>query len=133
MSRLRTVIALTALGLASAAQAQTGGPRTGNGSDPATSGGNGTLYIGTYAKNILIVDEATMKIKDSIRTSIGIPGLSLSFDRKHLYLSDPASEKFEIVDIATKRSLGVHTLTDGDKRVRMWGFSLDPKERFAVL
>ena len=46
---------------------------------------------------------------------------------------DPASEKFEIIDIASKRSLGVHTLSQGDTKVRMWGFNLDPKERFAVL
>ena len=96
-------------------------------------GGNGTLYIGTYARNILVIDEATMKIRDSIPSQIGIPELSLSFDRKHFYVSDPSNEKLEIIDIASKRSLGVHTLSNDSTKVRMWGFNLDPKERFAVL
>lgn len=96
-------------------------------------GGNGTLYIGTYARNILVIDEATMQIRDSIPSQIGIPELSLSFDRKHFYVSDPSNEKLEIIDIASKRSLGVHTLSNDSTKVRMWGFNLDPKERFAVL
>ncbi|MDB4875620.1 MAG: hypothetical protein JWM41_2066 [Gemmatimonadetes bacterium] len=97
------------------------------------AGGDGTIYVGTYARNILVLDEATMRIKDSIHSQIGIPSLSLSSDRKHFYLSDPASEKIEIIDIASKRSLGVHTLSNDSTKVRMSGFSLDPKERFAVL
>lgn len=96
-------------------------------------GGTGTIYVGTYAKNILVLDEATMRVKDTIRSQIGIPGLSLSFDRKHLYLSDPGREKVELIDIATKQSLGVFTFSHDSVTVRMSGFSLDPRERFAVL
>src|SRR5207253_388327 len=59
----------------------------------AQGGGNGTLYIGTYGRQILVMDEATMKVKDSIKTSIGVPRLSLSFDRKHIYAADPGYEK----------------------------------------
>jgi len=105
--------------------------QTGDGAIPA--GGTGTLYVGTYARNILVLDEGTMRVRDTIPSQIGIPGLSLSFDRKHLYLSDPGSEKVEIIDIATKKSLGVFTLSHDSVKVRMSGFSLDPKERFAVL
>src|SRR4051812_30122331 len=43
------------------------------------AGGNGTLYVGTYARQVLVLDEATMTVRDSIKTSIGIPSLSLSF------------------------------------------------------
>lgn len=101
--------------------------------DGVAPGGNGTIYVGTYARNILVVDEATMRIRDSIPSQIGIPTVTLSFDRKHFFLTDPGDEKFEIIDIATKRSLGVHTLSNDSMKVRMNGFSLDPKERFAVL
>jgi len=101
--------------------------------DPITTGGNGTIYVGTYARNILVLDEATMQVRDTIKSNVGIPELSLSFDRKHLYLSDPGNEKIEIVDLATKKSSGVFTLSTDSSKVRMWGFSLDPKERFAVL
>jgi len=96
-------------------------------------GGSGTLYVGTYAREILVLDEATMQVRDTIKSTIGIPDLSLSFDRKHLYLSDPRSEKVEIIDIATKKSLASFSLSTGTTKVQMWGFSLDPKERFAVL
>ena len=97
------------------------------------SGGNGTIYVGTYARNILVLDEATMRVRDTLHTSVGIPEISLSFDRKHLYVSDPGNEKVEIIDIATKKSLASFTLSTDSTKVRMWGFSLDPKERFAVL
>jgi DNA-binding beta-propeller fold protein YncE len=102
-------------------------------SSALAQGGNGVLYVGTYAKNILVLDEATMQVRDTIKSGIGIPGLSLSFDKKHLYLSDPASEKVEIIDIASKKSLATFTLSNDSTKVRMWGFSLDPRERFAVL
>jgi len=125
-------IVVAALAVAgSSASAQSAMPRqTG---DPITAGGNGTIYVGTYARNILVLDEATMQVRDTIRSNVGIPELSLSFDRKHLYLSDPGNEKIEIVDLATKKSSGVFTLSTDSTTVRMWGFSLDPKERFAVV
>src|SRR4029078_12938782 len=103
------------------------------GAQGVPSGGTGTLYVGTYARNVLVLDEATMKVKDTIKSQIGIPGISLSFDRKHLYVTDPGNEKLEIVDLATKKSSGVFTLSTDSTKVRMWGFSLSPRERFAVL
>jgi len=103
------------------------------GAQSVPSGGTGTLYVGTYARNVLVLDEATMKVKDTIKSQIGIPGISLSFDRKHIYLTDPGNEKVEIIDLATKKSSGVFTLSTDSTKVRMWGFSLDPKERFAIL
>ncbi|MEP6495173.1 MAG: hypothetical protein ABJF01_20975, partial [bacterium] len=120
-------IALAAItgGAQSAAPKQAG--------DPIPPGGNGTIYVGTYARNILVIDEATMQVRDTLHTSVGIPEISLSFDRKHLYVSDPGNEKVEILDLATKKSLAAFTLSTDSTKVRMSGFSLDPKERFAVL
>jgi DNA-binding beta-propeller fold protein YncE len=98
------------------------------------SGGNGTIYIGTYAKKILVLDEATLAVRDSIPTSIGIPyAMFLSFNRQHFYVLDPANEKIEIIDIAGRKSLGSFTLSSGKTQVRIWGINVDPKERFAVL
>ena len=100
----------------------------------AQGGGNGTFYVGTYAKNILVIDEATMKVRDSIKLSIGIPlGFTLSFNRQRLYAVDPHNEKVEIIDIPTRKSLGSFTLSEGRRRVRMSGFNVDPLERFAVI
>ena len=119
----RAVAALLCLATLAGAQ-----PSARQNSDPRIpAGGNGTLYVGTYAKDVLVIDEATMKVRDTIRSSIGIPAISLSFDKRHLYLSDPGSEKVEIIDLATKKSLGQISLSSGNTKVRMWGFSLDPR------
>ncbi|MEO7520867.1 MAG: hypothetical protein ABIW79_03525 [Gemmatimonas sp.] len=100
----------------------------------AQGGGNGTFYVGTYAKNILVIDEATMKVRDTIKLSIGIPlGFTLSFNRQRLYVVDPHNEKIEIIDLPGRKSLGSFTLSEGSKRVRMSGFNVDPLERFAVI
>jgi DNA-binding beta-propeller fold protein YncE len=102
-------------------------------SDPIPSGGDGTIYVGTYARNILVLDEASMRVRDTLHTVVGIPEISLSFDKKHLYVTDPGNEKVEILDLATKQSLGMFTLSHDSVKVRMNGFSLDPKERFAIV
>ena len=95
---------------------------------------NGTIYLGTYANSILVVDEATMTVRDTIHTSIGIPYQMLpSYDKKHFYVLDPGTEKVEIIDIASRKSRGVFTLSSGDTKVRIGGLNVDPKERFAVL
>jgi DNA-binding beta-propeller fold protein YncE len=134
---IRTPSVATAL-LAAASLAAAQGPQPRNvanrpGPDPAPSGGNGTIYVGTYARNILVLDEATMRVRDTIKSSVGIPELSLSFDRKRLYIVDPGNEKLEIVDLANKHSSGVFTLSHDSVKVRMNGFSLDPKERFVIM
>ena len=36
------------------------------GAQNAPSGGTGTLYVGTYARNVLVLDEGTMKVRDTI-------------------------------------------------------------------
>jgi DNA-binding beta-propeller fold protein YncE len=132
VSSIVATASLTAmLGMSASAIAQSAMPRQSG--DPITAGGNGTLFVGTYARQILVLDEATMQVRDTIKSQVGIPDLSLSFDRKHLYLSDPGNEKIEIIDLATKKSSGVFTLSKDSTKVRMWGFSLDPQERFAVL
>ena len=129
---------LTAALLAAASVAAAQGPAARNasnrsGPDPAPSGGNGTIYVGTYARNILVLDEATMRVRDTIKATVGIPELALSFDRKRLYVTDPGNEKLEIIDLATKKSSGVFTLSHDSIRVRMGGFALDPKERFVIM
>jgi len=126
-------LAASAAGSIAAAQGPSQGGSARSAPDPVTAGGNGTIYVGTYARNILVLDEATMRVRDTIKSSVGIPELSLSFDRKHMYVTDPGNERLEIIDLATKHSSGVFKLSNDSTKVRMWGFSLDPQERFAVL
>lgn len=100
----------------------------------APNGGNGTIYYGTYDKKVLVIDEATMAVRDSMPVAIGIPiGLTLSMDRTKLYAIDPAFERIETFDLASRKSLGSFTLSEGRSHVRMRGFNVDPKDRFAIL
>ena len=94
----------------------------------------GTFYIGTYGKQILVMDEATMRITDSIPVSIGIPiGMQLSWDRRRFYVREPRFETVEIIDVAGRKSLGTFTLSTPAQQVRIAGMNVDPQERFAVL
>lgn len=97
-------------------------------------GGKGTIYVGTYAKNVLVVDEATMKITDSIPVSVGIPyDMILSHDRSRIYALEPSHERVEVLDLATRKSLYTFSLSKDSVKVRIWGMNVDPRERFAVL
>jgi DNA-binding beta-propeller fold protein YncE len=97
-------------------------------------GGTGTIYVGTYAKKILVLNEATMRVTDSLPVSIGIPtSMQLSYARTHLYVLNPQFDRVEIFDLATRKSLGTFTLSSDTMRVRIWGMNVEPRERFAVL
>ena len=123
----RRTLAAIALTIAVLAPARTG-------AQGRPSGGNGTIYIGTYDKKILVLDEATLRVRDSMPVSVGIPTAMIrSFDRRHFYVADPNQENVEILDIATKKAIGRFSLSSGNTRVRIWGLNVDPRERFAVL
>jgi len=97
-------------------------------------GASGTIYMGTYTDKILVIDEATLTVRDSIKMSIGIPSsLLLSADRSHFYVLNPRSDQVEIVDVASRKATGKFTLNTPNTTVQIWGINVDPKERFAVL
>jgi DNA-binding beta-propeller fold protein YncE len=100
----------------------------------AAQGAGGTFYMGTYTDKILVIDEATLAVRDSIKVSIGIPSsMLLSANRAHGYVRNPRSDKVEIVDLAARKSLGNFSLNSGSTIVQIWGMNVDPKERFAIL
>ncbi|MFN2566688.1 MAG: YncE family protein [Gemmatimonadaceae bacterium] len=128
---LALVAAATAPG---SAWAQTATGAAAPASPALPPGGNATIYVGTYAKKILVVDEASLKVTDSIPVSVGIPTqMVLSYDRKRFYVLDPRFENVEVIDIAARKSVNQFTLSSGKTRVRIWGINVDPRERFAVL
>jgi hypothetical protein len=80
------------------------------------------------------MDEATMRVTDSMTVASGIPiGMTLSYDRKHLYVRDPRFETVEIFDLAARRQIGSFTLSTPNRVVRIGGMNVDPQERFAVM
>lgn len=98
------------------------------------SGGNGTIYFGHYGQSLLVIDEATMRVRDTIPVTIGIPLVqAVSEDLTRFYVIDPAFEQVEVIDIAGKRQVDRFTLNEGNKRVRINGFNVDPQQRFAIM
>ncbi|MGQ0766360.1 MAG: hypothetical protein ACT4OZ_11915 [Gemmatimonadota bacterium] len=100
----------------------------------AQSGGDGTIYYGTYSKKILVIDEASLRVTDSMAVSVGIPyGLWMSANRSRIYAMEPSREQVEIFDVASRRSVGRFSLSTPTTQVRLWGFNVDPQDRFAVV
>ncbi|HYU79992.1 MAG TPA: hypothetical protein VEK56_13465 [Vicinamibacterales bacterium] len=98
------------------------------------SGGDSLFYIGTYAGNVQIYDEATEQRIGEIKLQTGIPRqLLLSQSRQHFYVLDSTLEKIEAVDIASRSTLSTFTLSEGDKKTRIRGMQVDPLERFMIL
>ena len=125
MSRARLALVLAgsaALGHAGAAPAR-----------GQTSGANARWYIATYTNDILVWDEATESVVDRIPVRNRIPvGLTLSENGERLYVQDPSFEKIEIVDIASRSTIDEIQLSEGRTKVRIRGFALDPRERWAI-
>ncbi len=103
-------------------------------SAPSPTGGNGKLYIGTYAGEIQIFDEATEKMTERIALKTGIPrSLLPSQDRTRFYVLDSRTERIEVVDVASRKTLDTFTLSTANKRTRIISMQADPRHRFLVL
>ena len=101
---------------------------------PVPSGGDRLMYIGTYAGEIQVFDEATEQNTGAIKLATGIPrSLTLSQDRSRFYVLDSTLEKVEVVDIASRRSLRSFTLSGGSRKTRIRALAVDPLERFILL
>jgi WD40-like Beta Propeller Repeat len=98
------------------------------------TGGDQLFYVGTYAGNVQIYDEATEQRIGEIKLQTGIPrSLILSQNRQKFYVLDSTLERIEIVDIASRSSLSTFSLSEGNKKTRIRGMQVDPLERFLIL
>lgn len=126
--RQLTFVALVAIVISSTLSAQ----RFGKGI--TLSGGDHLLYVGTYAGNVQIFDEATEQRIGDIKLQTGIPrSLTLSQNRQRFYVLDSTLEQIEVVDIASRSSLSTFTLSEGNRKTRIRGMQVDPLERFMIL
>jgi hypothetical protein len=105
-----------------------------SGQAPKLTGGTGTIYMGSYAKRILIIDEATEKLAGEIPLTTGLPwSVRLSLDGTRLYIENADQEHFEVVDLAARKSIDSFTLSEGDKKVRGLAFAADPQNRVMTI
>lgn len=97
-------------------------------------GGDGILYIGTYGREIVRLDETDGSLLPPIPMQ-GIPRTivpNTAGDR--FYVLDTSYENVEVVDVPAGRVVDRFTLSDGPtSRVRIWGMTLDPLERYAIV
>jgi DNA-binding beta-propeller fold protein YncE len=96
--------------------------------------GGGAIYLGSYAKRILIVDEATEKVSGDIPLATGIPwSVRLSPDGTRFYIASADQDHVEIVDVASRKSLQTVSLSEGRKKVRILAFAADPQHHVMTL
>jgi hypothetical protein len=101
---------------------------------PKITGGTGTIYLGSYARRIAVIDEATEKLTAEIPLQTGLLwAMRLSADATRFYVQSADQEHFEIVDVASRKTIDTFTLSDGDRHVRALAFDVDPQNRFMVL
>ena len=98
------------------------------------TGGNGTLYLGGRPNKIFMIDEATEKVIGEIACKTGVPrGMTLSQDRKRFYLLNIAFEDMEVVDIPSRQVIDTFRLSEGNKKMRIFGYEPDPLNRYLIL
>src|SRR5262249_13723760 len=98
------------------------------------TGGTGTLYLGSYSKNIIAIAEATEQDVTRLPPTAGIPWtVRLASDATRLYIENADQEHIEIVDLGTRQSVDTFTLSEGNKKVRVLGFAADPSHKIMIL
>ncbi len=101
---------------------------------PRLTGGTGAIYVGSYAKRMVVIDEATEKVTAEIPLTTGIPWtVHRSPDATRLYIENADQEHFEVVDIATRKSIDSFTFSEGNRKVRALAFAVDPQHHVMTL
>ncbi|MBV9507314.1 MAG: hypothetical protein JO323_20155, partial [Acidobacteriia bacterium] len=78
-----------------------------------------TLFMGTYQDSIIVFDETSGQIADTIQLTTGLPsGLRLSQDKKTLYVTTGDHSGIEVIDVATRKITNHFQLNTPTKRIR---------------
>jgi hypothetical protein len=102
--------------------------------DAKINAGSGTLYLGGRPNHVYLIDEATEKVTGDIHLRTGSAGrLSLSEDKKRFYVENLSYEDIEIIDIPSRQVIDNFRLSEGNKKVRIFGLEADPLNRFMIL
>jgi DNA-binding beta-propeller fold protein YncE len=104
-------------------------PPTGFAQNSGSQKASGTLYIGVWPRQVLVIDEAAGKVVDQIQLNTGTPqSLTLSYDKKKVYATT-WNNGVEVIDLATRKVINSFTLGEGERIVRMRGFAPDPTDQ----
>lgn len=90
----------------------------------------GTIFLPAYPDRILVVDEGTSKIVDTVPSEIGIPtAMARSYDRKKIYVTSNDNDGVEVIDIASHKVLQHFILNQGTHKFRINGVAPDPQDK----
>src|SRR5437667_7905476 len=79
-----------------------------------TSGG--LLYIGTWPRQILVIDEEQGRVIDKIQLETGTPkDIEISADRKKIFVSTWDRNGVEVVDLASRKVVNHFVLNEGNR------------------
>ena len=99
-----------------------------------TAFAQGTLYMGAWEKQMLVVDETQQKIVDRIPLSTGTPhGVQLSRDHMTIYVWTVDHNGIEVIDAATHKITNSFVLDEGNKVVRFSSWAPDPQGKLLYL
>src|SRR5262250_2481848 len=77
------------------------------------------LFLPAYPDRVLVVDEATQQVIDTIQTQVGLPtGVRLSYDRKKIYITTGDNNGVAVIDLATHKVLNHFTLNTSKTQFR---------------
>jgi hypothetical protein len=110
-------------------------PATIDAADPSKlTAGTGTIYLASYAKRLVVIDEATEKVSAEVPLRTGLAWtMRLSHDATRFYVQSADQEHFEVIDIATRQTVDTFTLGSAGVHVRVLAFDVDPQNRFMVV
>jgi hypothetical protein len=88
------------------------------------------LFVSAYPDRVLVIDEATQQVVDTIQTQVGLPtGVRLSYDRKKIFITTGDNNGVAVIDLATHKVLNHFTLNTSKTQYRFNGVAPDPEDK----
>ncbi|MCX6597762.1 MAG: hypothetical protein NTV70_15485 [Acidobacteria bacterium] len=92
------------------------------------------MYVGGWPKDLLVIDEANVKVVDHIKMQTDVPRtLTLTSDKKKMIAITVKDSGIETIDLASRKVVDSFLLGTGSKKVRIGGSALDPTDRYLYL
>jgi DNA-binding beta-propeller fold protein YncE len=91
----------------------------------------GTMFLGGYPNQLMVIDEAKGKVTQEINLSTGLPmSMRLSDDQKLLYATTITTSGIEVMDVATRKIVNSFSLNTPAVRYRFTGGVADRSGRY---
>jgi len=90
-----------------------------------------TLFLGAYPDMVLVFNDATGQMETRIKLITGLPtSMSISMDRKTLYVTTNDHDGVEVIDVATRKVTNHFVLDRPTVKYRLNGAVPDPTGKF---